>query len=285
MTLSKIQWTKYTWNPWHGCIKVSPGCKNCYMYRDKEIRYNQNPKDVKKSLPKTFNAPLSWAGSNGFVFTCSWSDFFIEHADSWRPEAWKIIKETPNLVYQILTKRPERILECLPSDWGDGYQNVWLGISAENQKTFIDRGKILSEIPAVKKFISAEPLLSEIDLLMPSINAKENVFNIAFVPLILQFDWVIVGGESGATDEDVVKYRARKCKLEWIEKIVFDCKAVSIPVFVKQTGSVIAKKDKMKHYAGGNPDEWVKTIQVREIPDVSIVTEKGLQTFKADRFL
>ena len=107
---SKIQWTNATWNPWHGCKKVSPGCKFCYMYRDKE-RYNQDPTTVLKSKTK-FNAPLQW-NEPKLIFTCSWSDWFIEEADQWRAEAWKIIKNTPHHTYQILTKRPERIKDHL----------------------------------------------------------------------------------------------------------------------------------------------------------------------------
>lgn len=135
---SLIQWTKLTWNPWHGCKKVSPGCKFCYMYRDK-ARYNQNPVIVQRSRQETFNSPLKWR-EPGFVFTCSWSDFFIDEADKWRQNAWDIIRRTPHLIYQILTKRPERIKQCLPPDWGDGWQNVWLGTSVENQKNIQSPG-------------------------------------------------------------------------------------------------------------------------------------------------
>src|SRR3990167_11527130 len=102
-----INWTEATWNPWHGCIKVSPGCKNCYMYREKN-RYGQDPAVVVRSKPATFNAPLKWK-EPARVFTCSWSDFFIKQADPWRDEAWDIIYQTPHLTYLILTKRPERI--------------------------------------------------------------------------------------------------------------------------------------------------------------------------------
>jgi protein gp37 len=79
---SAIEWTQNTWNPWQGCHKVSPGCKFCYMYRDKE-RYGQDPKIVVRSKPPTFNAPLKWK-EPALVFTCSWSDWFVEEADDWR---------------------------------------------------------------------------------------------------------------------------------------------------------------------------------------------------------
>ena len=126
-----IAWTDATWNCWQGCHKVSTGCKNCYMFADKK-RYGQNPDVVTRSTVATFNAPLKWAknrekyGHINRVFPCSWSDFFIEEAEAWRAEAWAIIRQTPNLIYQICTKRPERIAACLPADWGTGYPNVWL---------------------------------------------------------------------------------------------------------------------------------------------------------------
>jgi protein gp37 len=139
-----IAWADRTWNPWHGCLKVSPGCKLCYMYREKK-QYGQNPMLVQRSKTK-FNEPLKW--NSGRVFTCSWSDFFIEEADAWRPEAWEIIRKTPQLTYQILTKRPERIAAHLPADWGDGYSNVWLGVSVESQKYANERIPLLLKTPA-----------------------------------------------------------------------------------------------------------------------------------------
>ena len=125
---SGIAWTNHTWNPWQGCHKVSAGCENCYMEREK-LRYGQDPHVVKRSARQTFNLPLRL--DSGRVFTCSWSDFFIAEADEWRPEAWEIIRRTPHLIYQILTKRPERIAQCLPPDWGDGWKNVWGGVTVE----------------------------------------------------------------------------------------------------------------------------------------------------------
>lgn len=118
---SFIEWTQATWNPWHGCIKVSEGCRYCYMYRDK-TRYGQNPKIISKSKT-TFDDPLKWAEPQ-LIFTCSWSDWFIDAADDWRDEAWEIIRKSPHHTFQILTKRPERIADHLPSDWGAGWDNV-----------------------------------------------------------------------------------------------------------------------------------------------------------------
>lgn len=102
---SNIEWTDATWNPWHGCHKVSQGCKNCYMFRDKR-RYGQDPNVVTRAASTTFYAPLKWKKPRR-IFTCSWSDFFIEEADPWRDEAFAIMALTPQHTYQVLTKRPE----------------------------------------------------------------------------------------------------------------------------------------------------------------------------------
>ncbi len=130
-----IEWTNASWNPWRGCHKVSQGCKHCYMFRD-QTKYGHDPNVVVRSKT-TFNDPLKWTqhvrnGAQLKVFTCSWSDWFIKEADPWRDEAWSIIRATPNIIYQILTKRAESIHDCLPEDWGNGWPNVWLGVSVEN---------------------------------------------------------------------------------------------------------------------------------------------------------
>ncbi len=130
-TSSPIEWTDATWNPWMGCEKVSPGCAHCYMYREQR-QYGHDPSALRRSRTK-FQEPLRWMAPR-LVFTCSSSEWFHPGADEWRPEAWEIIRETPHLTYQVLTKRPELNAERLPDDWGDGYSNVWLGVSVENSR-------------------------------------------------------------------------------------------------------------------------------------------------------
>lgn len=205
--MSSIEWTQATWNPWHGCTKISPGCKNCYMFRDK-VRFGQDPNIVTKSKT-TFHDPLYWVEPR-LIFTCSWSDWFIHSADSWRGEAWEVIRKTPHHTYQILTKRPERIVENLPHDWGDGWPNVWLGVSIENQK-YVSRKDMLVTIPSKLRFISAEPLLGPIDF-----GSLEGI------------GWIITGGESGPN--------ARSINLEWVRSIKLQCHQSKIPFFHKQNG-------------------------------------------------
>ena len=222
-----------TWNPWQGCKKVSPGCKFCYMYRDK-TRYGQDPMTVVRSSPATFNAPLKWR-EPAKVFTCSWSDWFIDEADGWRDEAWDIVRRTPRLTYQILTKRPERILDHLPADWGNGWPNVWLGTSAENQQYADERIPHLLRVPAVVRFLSAEPLLGPVnltkvgperwDVLHGWKPANENYPEGANTSRV---DWVIVGGESGPG--------ARPMHPDWARNLRDQCQAAGVPFFFKQNG-------------------------------------------------
>lgn len=202
---SGIEWTESTWNPWHGCLKVSPGCAHCYMYRDKR-RYGQNPALVVRSKT-SFDAPHKWKNPK-MIFTCSWSDFFVQEADSWRAEAWEVIRATPQHTYQILTKRPERINDHLPDGWP--FRNVWLGVSVENPR-FYRRIESLRTIPASVRFLSLEPLLSPMSSL-----PLEGI------------GWVVVGGESGP--------HCRPMKPEWVREIREQCARAEVAFFFKQWG-------------------------------------------------
>src|SRR4051812_22014760 len=122
--ITGIQWTEHTWNPWRGCTKIHDRCKLCYMFTE-QARYGKDPSVVTRT--QTWGEPLKWqrkaeaAGISQLVFTCSWSDWFHADADLWRDEAWRVVRQCPNLIFQILTKRPDRIADHLPKDWGDGY--------------------------------------------------------------------------------------------------------------------------------------------------------------------
>jgi protein gp37 len=167
---------------------------------------------------KTWDQPLRWqkeaaaAGRTERVFTCSWSDWFHADADQWRDEAWALIKKTPNLQYQILTKRPERIRDHLPADWGKGYPNVWLGVSVEDRRFGLPRIDVLRTIPATIRFLSVEPLLEDLGTV--------NLDGI---------DWVIVGGESGPG--------WRPMDHAWARSLRDQCKAAGVPFFFKQSSN------------------------------------------------
>lgn len=221
-----ISWTDATWNPWRGCHRVSPGCLNCYMYAGMR-RFGNDPKSVVRAADVTFNAPHNWY--NKRIFVCSWSDFFIEEADAWRVEVWEMIAfsywAAQGNVFQLLTKRPERIAECLPADWNAQHSlrecdntckvypcrhwpNVWLGVTAENQEMADRRIPILREIPAALRFVSVEPMLEPVRLDLMGI------------------DWVICGGESGP--------KRRPFDLAWARDLRDQCQEAGVPFFYKQ---------------------------------------------------
>jgi len=225
------------------------------MYRDKK-RYGQDPTVVTRSTKGTFLAPLTWqreveAGTRGgtarLVFTCSWSDFFIEEADAWRPEVWDIMRQTPGLIYQILSKRPERFAAQLPDDWGEGWPHVWLGVSCENQRT-LHRLKTLCATPAAVRFASFEPLLEDVGDLTAWLGAGGHAAGLA---------QCIIGGESGP--------RARECDVAWIRSIVQQCHAAGVAVFVKQLGSAAYDTTQFTgaRFIGYEQKDYVREIRVR----------------------
>ena len=141
------------------------------MFRDLK-RYGRDGSIVVRSKPPTFNLPLKRTRANepalpaGFkVFTCSWSDWWHERADAWRNDAWENVRQRPDLIFQLVTKRPERIADHLPKDWGDGWPNVWLIVTAENQEWANRRVDYLMDVPAVVRGLSIEPLLGPMELM------------------------------------------------------------------------------------------------------------------------
>lgn len=215
-----------SWNLWHGCHKLSEGCRNCYVYRMDSKHGKTDSFIVRKT--NEFNLPrrkkrsgeYKLQAADGAVFTCMTSDFFVEDADLWRDEAWRMIRERPDLHFVIITKRIARAESCLPADWGDGYKNVTLSCTVENRKTANFRLPIFAEFPAARKQIVCEPLLEEISL-------EGYLSRIAMV---------IVGGESG----DI----ARPCDFVWVKRIYEQCRAAGTPFFFKQTGAVLIKDGK-----------------------------------------
>ncbi len=241
---SAIEWTDATWNPWMGCERVSPGCAHCYMYREQR-QYGHDPEALRRSKTK-FYEPLRWRGPR-LVFTCSWSDWFHPGADQWRNEAWDVVRQTPHLTYQILTKRPELILERLPEDWGEGWENVWLGVSIENSR-FTWRADALREVPAAVRFVSAEPLLGS---LFDGSGRRS--------PLDLDgIDWLIVGGESGPD--------ARPLDLSWALELAAACDRTSTAFFVKQLVTVLGRELGSRDRKGGDFGVFPSKLRRREMP-------------------
>lgn len=241
-----IEWTDHTWNPWQGCHRQSRGCEQCYMYREKE-RYGQDPTTVVRSKPATFNAPLSkkWS-SPARVFACSWSDFFIKEADPWRDEAWNIIQRTPHLTYQIPTKRADRITECLPLDWGNGWPNVWLLVSIEDQLAADERLIYLRDIPAVVHGVSYEPAIGPWN----PIRTYAGNMNINAPGWL---DWVIAACESGP--------HAREASDDWFRQVRDQCQAAGVAFFLKQQVNYDNKLEKMPELDG---KRWAQFPELRQ---------------------
>jgi protein gp37 len=236
---SNISWCDNSWNGWMGCDKVAPECAHCYI--DRMIRKMKHPftgiarqpwGEIFRTSAGNWKNPERWEkkaakrGKSIRVFTCSESDFFHHGADSWRDEAWKVIKNTPHLCYLILTKRPGRIVSHLPADWGEGYPNVWLGVTAACAESMIQIDK-LRAVKAVRRFVSAEPLLEDIS----------GVINLTGI------DWLIAGGESGPGPEYVwisgtnflkEPIGRRTMQLEWAENLKAACEKASTVFFFKQ---------------------------------------------------
>lgn len=254
---SNIQWTDATWNLARGCHKVDADCKNCYMYRDSFNGTRYQPREVVRTktvfdMPLRYNKTRSdvWLGPP-LIFTCSLTDFFIEEIDSYRDEAWDIIRKRKDLIFQILTKRPERIRECLPDDWGDGWDNVWLGTSI-GSRAGLHRLEQLVKIPANTRFLSIEPLHERIDM---------SHFDIE----VTGIDWVIIGGESG---HKTGKYKYRPCELKWIEDLLLYFRWIDTPVFVKQLGTHLAEELGLKDRHGGDINEFPEHLRVRQFPAI-----------------
>ena len=229
------------------------------MFREKKV-HKQNPELVVRSAKRTFEAPLAWHRaltgkeplSQRLVFVCSWGDFWHEEADPWREEAFAVMRQTPHLIYQITTKRLNRAGRNLPPDWiteehPNGYPNVWIGVSIEEQAQLLTRLRLLDELPAVLKFVSFEPLLT-------AINLGAYTHPSPGVTRPLPFSWSIIGGESGHATGSFI---ARPAELDWIVSLAAESARLGATVHVKQMGSVLAKTYKLSGH-GEQPHEWLR---------------------------
>lgn len=235
MKNSKIEWTDHTFNPWHGCAKVSPGCANCYAetLSNRLGRKIWGPAAPRKFFgDKHWNEPLKWnreaarAGEQRRVFCSSMADIFEIHpnpeiADRQvfaRVKLATLIAATTNLRWLLLTKRPENWSPQL--GWvfdGERFYEptgrIWVGVTAENQEQADRRIPELLKIPAAVRFISYEPALGPVDL----------------TEWLDRLDWVIAGGESGP--------KARPAHPAWFRSVRDQCAAAGVPFLFKQWGN------------------------------------------------
>ncbi len=268
-----ISWTDHTFNPWWGCVRVSPGCEHCYAETfskrvgeavwgvDAERRFFG---DKHWNEPKKWNREAEKAGERARVFCASMADVFEDRPDlvAEREKLWTLIHCTPWLDWQLLTKRPENIRRMLPPSWGTGWPNVWLGVTGEDQEWADRRLRELLTIDAVVRFVSYEPALGPVN----------------FTPHLGGLDWIIIGGESGN--------KARPFNLNWARDVIEQCAHAGVACFMKQFGkepyeapahvtpytsgpdAILCRLyeldiDKAK---GGDPVEWPEGLRVREFP-------------------
>lgn len=228
---TKIEWCDHTVNFWWGCLKVSPGCEHCYAetFSKRVGRNIWGPAQTTERwrTKRAWADCLKWDAKaqaeniRRRVFCQSMADFFEDHpqVEPWRKEAFEILESFKGLDVQLLTKRPENVLQMVPVAWRKEWpKHVWIGTSIEDQKRADERIPELLKIPAAIRFLSCEPLLGPV-VLPPSWDS--------FEPDNL-IDWVIAGGESGPS--------ARVCHVDWVRSLRDQCRAAGTPFFFKQWG-------------------------------------------------
>jgi len=294
--MTTIAWTDETINPIVGCSRISAGCQNCYAASAaKSARLQQFPQYQKVAnwngttefVENQLHKPYQWKKSKR-IFLGSMTDLFHENTPfSWLEEIMAMVEETPQHTYQILTKRPQRMIEffdwysalCSDESIGDIKwrmpDNIWLGVSCENQAMADKRIPLLLEIPAKVRFLSCEPLLEPLDLskFLPiewSEIAEDWIeswpgvgsYNVNDYP-----NWIIVGGESGTG--------ARPCHVDWIRDIASQCQSAKVPVFVKQLGSNVISSPyidgvkshyKLKDRKGADINEFPDDLRLQQFP-------------------
>lgn len=208
------------WNPWRGCRKCSDGCLHCYIHKgDAKRKMDTNlvvqTKDFYKPIEKLKNG--SYKMKAGMVFLCFSSDFLIEDADEWRGECWAMMKERQDCTFLFLTKRIERFMECIPDDWGNGYQNVVVCCTVENQKNADRKLAVFQSLPIRHKCITAQPLLEAIDL----------------EGYLEDIELVVVGGESD--------HYARPLDYDWVLDIREQCIRKRVDFEFRQCGTHFIK--------------------------------------------
>lgn len=208
------------WNPWRGCKKCSDGCLHCYIHKG-DYKRNIDTNNIVKT--KEFYKPIeklkngNYKMKSGIVYLAFSTDFLIEEADEWRQECWKMIKERSDCTFLFLTKRIDRFKNCMPDDWNDGYDNVVVCCTVENQKNVDYKLDIFKDLPIKHKCITAQPLLNKIDI-------KKYLDDI---------ELVVVGGESD--------YNARSLDYDWVLNIRRQCINKNVDFEFRQCGTYFIK--------------------------------------------
>ena len=212
------------WSPWRGCHRYSEGCIYCYIHKGDAKRGIDTNIIVKTD---NFNAPIVKNKKGEYkiksgqtVYLCFSTDFLIEEGDEWRDKCWKMIKERSDLNCIFLTKRIESFLQCIPSNWNTGYENVTVGCTIENQENADFRLSIFDKLPIKHKNIICQPLIEDI-------NIEEYLNNV---------ELVVVGGESDRN--------ARPLNYNWVLSIREQCIAKGVHFQFRQCGTYFIKDGK-----------------------------------------
>lgn len=227
------------WNPWHGCKKASPGCKNCFVYK-MDKRYGRDTTKIEKGKT-TYELKDKDVPFGSVIKLCFSSDFFLEEADPWREGCWDFIRKRKDCIFVMTTKRPERIAKCVPYDWGKGWEHVHISISIENQEMADIRLKHFLEAPVMHREVFCSPLIGPMKL--------DKYLDTGLIKC------VNVGGEF-APKEDV-----RPLKYEWVEDLYLQAKSRNIEFYFHQSGSCLIKN-------GINIGKWNLKEQIKCAEDV-----------------
>ncbi len=250
---TEIAWCDHTFNPWWGCVRVSPGCEHCYAETFSErvgLKVWGAKADHRRFGDKHWNEPHKWnrdaekAGVRRRVFCASMADVFEgrdeDAAD--RERLWTLIEETPWLDWLLLTKRPQNMIALAPERWANQWpRNIWAGCTVEDQQRADERILQLRRVPAAVRFLSVEPMLGVVTLRREWLRCPGGAeYGHGFHATTVHADgcrerhaaisWVIVGGESGPG--------ARPFDLAWAESLSEQCRAAGVPYFFKQAGAV-----------------------------------------------
>jgi protein gp37 len=214
------------WNPWRGCHRCSEGCLHCYIHKGdakRGIDTNEivKTKDFDKPIRKKKNGDYSMKA--GFSYLCFQSDFFLEDADSWRMDCWKMIKERQDITFLFLTKRILRFYDCIPEDWNEGYPNVMIYCTIENQAMADLKLPFFQKLPIRYKGITLQPLLTPVTI----------------TPFLSGIQEVVVGGESD--------YAGRPMDYDWVLSIRKECITQNVSFTFRQCSTNFIKDKKMYH--------------------------------------
>lgn len=230
------------WEPWRGCHRYSEGCKFCYIHmadykRNIDTNNVVKTKNFDKIIQKNKKGEYK-VKSKEMVYVCFSSDFLIDEADDYRDECWKMIKERQDLTFLFLTKRIERFTKCIPDDWNDGYDNVIVGVSIENQKNADFRLSIFNQLPIKHKNIICQPLIEPINL----------------APYLKNIELVVVGGESHPF--------ARPLNYDWVLDIREQCILNYTPFEFRQCGTNFIKEGRIQKLATKDLIKYARSMKI-----------------------